>query len=250
MPSPPHLCAHPNCQTMVKRKEAKHCRSHRIFSPEYRKNLSKALKGRQISVAHRKKISEAKFGTGENPKPLNRICEYCDKEFTVKKPSSKVRFCSRSCGYSNRQGPRAHNWQNDMPVIECRTCGTKFRLRSATMKDVRFTCSYTCKNVWQRKHQKTINTDIEQIVEKALKKRGWPYRRQVGLCNITTVDFYLPHINAVIYCDGDYWHSKPEKKVRDKRQALVLQEAGYIVYRFWGSAIHADVDTCLSQIKH
>lgn len=243
MASPKHPCAHQDCEKMVNKK-AIHCQKHRIITDEHKLNISAATRGRKFSDETKVKMSIARRGSGET----NRICKHCGKPFITKKPSSKVRFCSKRCGYDNRIGPNATNYIHTMPVTSCRVCGKNFRLRARTI--VRYECSYTCKNIWQLTHQKNKATNIEVITENALIKRGWLYKTQVALCNITIADFFIPDNNIVIFCDGDYWHSLPGKAEKDKIKTDVLEKNGYNVYRFLGSEIISNIDSCLDRITH
>lgn len=244
MPHKPHPCAFPGCDKLVARKEAIHCRKHAIKTPEHIAKIAAANRGKKLTTETRRRISMSRTGPGET----NRTCEHCGGIFTVEKPSRPRRFCSRACGYANRQGDRAPNWRDDMPILNCRLCGRQFRVSAIGVR--RFTCSARCKAIWQKKHQPTKQTNIEQIMEAALIDRGWHYVPQHPLCGVTIADFYLPEMNTAIFCDGDYWHSLPGKPERDQRQTKILEENGYIVHRFSGTAILADIDQCLSAIKH
>lgn len=246
MPHKPHKCAFDGCTNMVARKEALHCRKHAIKTPEHVAKIAAANRGKKLSEETRRKISIAR----STDRPMNRVCEHCKRPFTVEKPSQKHRFCSRSCGYAHRRGENAKGWRSDMPHTTCRVCGKEFRLPAKTTQGKRFCCSYTCKNVWQKTHQPNKATNIERIMEAAIKARGWRYVSQYGLCNIAVADFYLLDTCTAIFCDGDYWHSLPGKAERDQRQTEVLQTNGYTVFRFLGSAIMADVDACLDAIEH
>ena len=111
----------------------------------------------------------------------------------------------------------------------------------------------------QRAREKTINqlssgkmpnkeTSIEKEIERELKKRKIKYRKQEALCKISVVDFYLPELKTVIYCDGDYWHRLPGCKEKDERQNKVLKDEGYKVFRFWESEIHKSSKNCIDKI--
>lgn len=243
MPSPKHLCAHNGCATLVT-KNATHCQKHRIVTPEHQARINASLRGRTLSDATRAKISQAHTKGGTT----DRICSHCQEPFKTKKPSSKVRFCSRSCGYAQRRGDKAPNWSADMPHFSCRVCGKE--QRQVSKVSVRYTCSLTCKAIWQLTHQKNKGTNIERATEAELIKRKWEYQSQVALCNIAVVDFFLPAINAAIFCDGDYWHSLPGKAEHDAYQSATLRANGYVVFRFLGSEILSDIESCLNQIKH
>lgn len=249
LPSPKHRCAEAECLTLVARKEATYCRRHAALhrSSEHIAKITARNRGRKQTHEARRHVSEARIRRfGNDPSP--RICGYCGKTFTAPKPSSNMRFCSPACGYANRRGEGARGWKSDMPTTECRVCGKLFRLSAVSLLGKRFTCSYQCKNIWQKTHQARHATNIERAMATALSARGVVYEEQVGLCNVATVDFYIPATHTVIFCDGDYWHSLPDHVERDQRQTAILEAAGYRVFRFLGSAILKDVDACLSRL--
>ena len=197
-----------------------------------------------MSPEHRAKISAARSGPGQRM----RLCAYCSRPFAVSKPSRHTRFCSRACQYINRSGPRARNWKPDMPVIPCFVCGKPVRFHAVGAK--RLTCSYSCKGIWLKSRQPTFATNIEKIVQSALVRRGWPFLPQYPIPGICVADFYLAQIKATIFCDGDYWHGLPEHREKDRRQEMALRALGYRVYRFTGTEILHDVETCLDLIPH
>jgi endogenous inhibitor of DNA gyrase (YacG/DUF329 family) len=177
---------------MVARKEAVHCRNHVTHTPEWIEKIASKNRGRTLSLDVRRKISSARTGKGD----IIRTCPLCNKTFSVLKPSSKVRFCSRQCGYIQRRGDKAPVWRKDMPIVSCRVCGKSVRSPAITVK--RYTCSYTCKAIWQLTHQKNTGTDIEVLMEKALKFFGYQYKPQYNLCNVTVADFYLSSAMVII----------------------------------------------------
>ncbi len=93
------------------------------------------------------------------------------------------------------------------------------------------------------------DTSIELKMENKLKRNNIYYQKHVPLCDITVVDFYLPEYKLVIYADGDYWHSLPLVKNRDKKQNIILKQNGYQVLRFQEYEINKSVDDCIRRIK-
>ena len=93
------------------------------------------------------------------------------------------------------------------------------------------------------------NTSIELKIEEELKRRNINYQKQVPLCKIAIVDFYLPEYRIVIQCDGDYWHNLSGYKERDENQDRVLTFNGFNVYRFWEHEINKSVENCFYKIK-
>lgn len=100
------------------------------------------------------------------------------------------------------------------------------------------------------------DTSIELKVEAELKARKINYQKQVPLCKIAIVDFYLPEYHIVIQADGCYWHNCPDcnlKKIkgateRGKMQDSVLALNGFTVYRFWEHEIKVNVCACIDRV--
>lgn len=98
------------------------------------------------------------------------------------------------------------------------------------------------------KAQAKKSTNIERLMEEALRDGGWRYESQFVVPRVCIADFYLPDHNAMIFCDGDYWHKLPKNEGKDQRQTAALLGMGYAVYRFWGSAILTDLPSCVAQL--
>ena len=106
--------------------------------------------------------------------------------------------------------------------------------------------------------KKFKETGIELKIENELKFRKINYQKQVPLCKIAIVDFYLPEYRIVIQCDGCFWHGceihkskwadKMKKKNRDKEQDRVLAFNGFNVYRFWEHEINESPKNCINKI--
>jgi DNA mismatch endonuclease (patch repair protein) len=103
----------------------------------------------------------------------------------------------------------------------------------------------------------TKNTSIEIKIENELIKRGINYQKQVPLCKIARVDFYLPEFRIVIQADGCYWHGCPvhcqnkgiKCKEKDDRQDGVLTFNGFNVYRFWEHDINKSASDCIDSLN-
>lgn len=101
------------------------------------------------------------------------------------------------------------------------------------------------------------DTKIEIKIENELIKRGIYYQKQVPLCKIALVDFYLPEHRIVIQADGCYWHNCPihgrgeikNCSEKDKRQDSVLTFNGFNVYRFWEHEINESVESCIDKLN-
>lgn len=108
------------------------------------------------------------------------------------------------------------------------------------------------------------DTSCEKLLRSALWNAGCRY-----LTNVRTLpgkpDIVFPKARVAIFCDGDFWHGRDwesrreklrkgnnphywTKKIqanmdRDQRNTTNLVEEGWIVLRFWESAIRKDLAT-------
>jgi very-short-patch-repair endonuclease/uncharacterized membrane protein YgcG len=79
-------------------------------------------------------------------------------------------------------------------------------------------------------------TSLEQIMFKMLlgfKQQGLPLNTWVQFpLGQYRADFAMPQIKLAIECDGEAWHSHPDKKASDKRRDTELSRYGWTTVRF------------------
>lgn len=139
----------------------------------------------------------------------------------------------------------------NIPAISrvCIVCGSEYLATPAAIKKGGgVVCSRKCQGVRAAQLTPKKDTSIERAIEHEFKMRGWKYQKQVPLCGVTLADFYLPSFNAVVFCDGTYWHSLPGRKIKDKNQDEILIHAGYTVHRFSENSIKKSPSECVSKI--
>ena len=95
----------------------------------------------------------------------------------------------------------------------------------------------------------TKDTGIELKIEAELKKRNINYQKQIPLCKVAIVDFYLPEHRIVIQADGDYWHNLKGSKEKSIQQDAILTFNEFNVYRFWEHEINESVENCINKIQ-
>lgn len=88
-------------------------------------------------------------------------------------------------------------------------------------------------------------TSIELKVMSVLESLGIMFEFQ-KVFDRAIVDFYIPNGKKIIEADGDYWHSIPEVKERDKRRDYFLKRKGYCILRLSETEIN---DNPLPKIK-
>jgi very-short-patch-repair endonuclease len=77
----------------------------------------------------------------------------------------------------------------------------------------------------------TIDTSIEIKVEEWLNENQIEYIHPFNLGNRFQCDFYLPTVNLIVECDGEYWHSREDMKKRDKAKDCYAKKCGYEILR-------------------
>lgn len=92
------------------------------------------------------------------------------------------------------------------------------------------------------------NTSIEVLVQEALKARDLGFKTHVCVAGICRPDIVFPKHRLAVFCDGMYWHNKPEVAARDRRQEKQLKSAGWEYLRFTGEQIRESSDTCADRI--
>lgn len=240
MPSPPHPCAHLGCTAMLPRKESIHCKKHVPRTKEWIERQAQSNAGKKRSEKTKKLISKSKRGKGS----IDRKCKNCGLTFKVSKPSKKTRFCSRDCGYNNRRGDLAKNWKGGPIKLICTVCGSEY-LRKKALSEKSSTCSFGCNGVRAQRLQKNKRTKIEIMMAESLRLSKVKFIEQFESPAKCIPDFYLPKYNAVIFCDGEYWHSMKRNIRRDITNSDKLIKLGFTVFRFTEGDIMFDSDGCV-----
>lgn len=114
---------------------------------------------------------------------------------------------------------------------------------------------------------KSKNTKIEELLAKALRKKGLRYRRE-NKAIFGKPDFTFRKLKIAVFCDSEYFHGKDWetskqriktnsdfwiKKIegnisRDNLVNETLLKDGWKVLRFWGDEIKKNIDFCVQSI--
>ena len=179
-------------------------------------------------------------------KYIIKICEYCKKKYSGREDLKLQRFCSIKC--------KSKAIKRKKTYLICKQCNKKFYGGSLKRKFCSKQCYYNSKKGIYPKCLKNsisheqrvimgINSTIkqgkskkptkpEQQLYNALDEMCISYEKQKPLENITICDAFIKTLNTVIYVDGEYWHSLPNVKARDKRITKELLAKGYKVIRY------------------
>lgn len=226
---------------------------------EMKRKISESNKGKHHSEEAKKKISIARMGE-KNHNFGKKISEEIKKKMSEAHKGKRNHNYGKCLSESTKQklseaqkgkfvGEKSPKWKGGKIKVICKTCGKEKYFTPSLIKrgEGKF-CSRRCTSIYTNIHHiKQKDTDIERLVEDELIFRSIPYTKQVPLLGITIVDFLLPH-DIIIYCDGDYWHNKPEVKKRSANQDFMLTFYGYKVFRFWGKDIKKSAKGCIDKI--
>jgi DNA mismatch endonuclease (patch repair protein) len=124
----------------------------------------------------------------------------------------------------------------------------------------------------RRKNMRAIkykNTKIEELLAKALRKKGLRYYRRNNNKVFGKPDFTFRSLKIAVFCDSEYFHGKDwevnkhriktntdfwvnkiEGNIsRDKLVNETLLKDGWKVIRFWGNEIKKNIDFCVQSIQ-
>jgi len=85
-----------------------------------------------------------------------------------------------------------------------------------------------------------VNTSIERKVKSQLSKNNIRFIQQWPIDNKFICDFFVPDLNLIIECDGDYWHNKPNVEIRDNNKNETIYKQGYNLIRIPEHIINMD----------
>lgn len=182
-------------------------RKKRIISEETRKKISETVKKRWQEKEYREKVSNAH--KHELPDEWKRNIA---KGMTGVKRSEEIR--KKMSEYQSNRSKE---------VKEKQVKAWKKQWESLTKEEqlLRLESWINAGRKAQRRNNDYLKpSSIEIKVKEQLDEIGVRYIQQKivndGERNYF-LDFYIPSLRLVVECNGDYWHSLPEKKERDKK---------------------------------
>ena len=166
------------------------------------------------------------------------ICGSSFKRHGYKVHAGYNKFCSRKCMGIWETNFKPRIFSGARVTYDCVVCGKSVTKLKCAAKNAQY-CSVRCGNI--RKHFNLVNrrgkeTDIERRLSQILSDLGITHSKQKEIPQVSVADVFVEP-NFLIYADGDYWHSKPDKVKKDMKQTTELSALGYNVSRFWGSDI-------------
>jgi len=90
-------------------------------------------------------------------------------------------------------------------------------------------------------------TDIEEIMEKALKEANIKFTSQFPIRGSYILDIAISELKIDIECDGEHYHILGNDK--DRKRNWSLRNKGWIILRFRGEEIKNNIQFCINKIK-
>lgn len=212
----------------------------RTLSTQHKQNISNSKRGKHIKVAPRtlewnRHISEAKKGTPAWNKGLTksdpRVLKYTQSITGI----PKTMEARKKMSISKLALPSELKTQIGKKAVKV--------MLSHTTPEIRID-----KAIHAMQGVKKSGTDIERAVEKSIKSLNINYESQKKIPSVCVPDFFIPP-NICIFADGERFHNKPEKMIKDEQINKKLRERGYVVLRFWGETIKKHPEKVLNEIR-
>lgn len=245
----------------------------RVVSVETREIISKRHKGVPLSEEHKRKISNGLIGN-TNARGFKHTEETKQKVSFSLLGSKNPRYGKR--GKDNPRYGQKHTEESKQKMREAlkgrvpwnkgKTCpqlsestkgknngmyGKKHSEETRTKISNALNLEETKRKLRLARSKQILpqkDTSIEIIMQNALIKHEVPFETHVSLLGKYQADIKIG--NLIVECDGDYWHTLPDRVESDRMRDIDLNEAGYNILRFWGSEIRDDVSQCVSQIEN
>lgn len=174
---------------------------------------------------------------------ITKPCIQCGKKM-VGSPSILDRsiHCSRDCFYESTRLP--------YPTLICHICSNSYVVSRPCNTEISRYCSKKCQiEGWIKASLSVTTSRIEKEVGRWLKEMCIPFQTQVRVSKYFP-DFLLDDVSLIIECDGDYWHSLPERIQSDIIKDEVLTKLGYRVLRLPECEIWENPEICKQIIEN
>lgn len=159
---------------------------------------------------------------------VTKICQQCGKA-VKRSPAVAVHtiYCSKKC----------HDLgMSEFVTKKCANCHQEFTIPNSVINTGRGKfCSRECFIKFNGE------SSLEEKVRKYLESKHIEFQQEVKFAKYRA-DFLLTGTKTIIECDGEFWHLRPQSKIRDKRKDQYLYGLGYKVYRLTGRQINENLE--------
>lgn len=221
----------------------------RKHSAESRANMSRGRLGSHRTEETKNKMrlaalaeNNAFFGRRHSEETKKKIGESCKGHFCpwrgqTKENSEAIRSRAVKASKALRGHKKSEEWKHKIAESNKRTKNSPEWLATTGLKMLEFRKQL----VVPKK-----DTSIEVKVQEMLKQLGMEFftHSYINILHGYQCDLFVPALNLIIECDGDYWHGNPaffkdlndrqkKQRERDVLRTKELNAKGYNVLRLW-----------------
>jgi DNA mismatch endonuclease (patch repair protein) len=229
------------------RSEALKGRRGKPLAEEHKRKIGEANKGRvvwnkgkHLTEEHRRRIGEANRGKHRSDEFKRKVGEA--SKWRWQNPEYIEKMKKRS---SNKGKHFSEEWRENL---------SKAHKGKSHSEEQNRKMSEIMKRIWQNPEyiKKMRNftyrdTKPELLFDEIAGEFGLQMKKHYPIFGIPD-RFIEP--NICIFIDGDYWHSRPDKRQRDEEVNRYLLDRGYVVLRFWEHEIKEEPDKVREVLKH
>jgi hypothetical protein len=182
----------------------------RKHTQETKDKISKSGKGRKHTEESKEKMRQAALNRKHIEESKKKMSESKKGKTSNMKGKKHTKESKKKMSDSLKGKPV---WNKGIPM-------TEDQIKKSSEAQLKFWAGLTDEERIKRtEHLRNFNYDIISSIEIAiinvLDKINEPYIQQY-IYKYFYIDIYLPQYNLFIECNGDYWHSLPRRKRRDK----------------------------------
>ncbi|MFA5385574.1 MAG: DUF559 domain-containing protein [Eubacteriales bacterium] len=234
--------------------------------PEVKQRMAETSKRVQSNPEVKRKHSEAIKNSWKDPEIRAKRCKGIKKAFENPEFKERKALLSRTKwaddGYKEKVSKKLKQVYSS---TEMRTKISNAVREACSKKEERQRKSQATIKTWQKMNpavrskrlkkfqvcgtiarQLKYQSPLEKLVYKIIEGIGLQCNKQEPI-GPYLVDIYLPEVNLVIECDGEYWHSLPGRAEKDRERDQWLLEHGYKVIRLKEKELKTNPDAFVVQ---
>lgn len=209
--------------------------SHPV-SPETRKKISKALRGRKSyerTPEHREKMRQIM----QRPETRRKLRQASIRWFANPEVREKCRQAALKQWASPGFREKMRRIYMRPDVREGHRQATLRRMASPEMRE-------RARRARLRQTFPKKMTEIEQSLRDEFRKRRLRFEMHKTMFGRFQPDFVFEEARLIVQADGDYWHSLPKRRANDRAFAKAALLEGWSVWRFGEREIQMHAPAC------
>jgi len=190
-------------------------------------------------------------GTG-SPKYCSRRCLRLANNTALTAPSIRAKAAlkrwSNPVHHQVLAQAMRRQWQRMAPAERERRLANM--LQSNVGKHISGTTRERIRQARLRQIFPTRDTKIERTMQQELSGRSMTFTKHLPILNCCQADIAFPEEKLAVFCDGDYWHNRPDVRSKDIAQEMILRANGWRVLRFWEHEINTNPAACAERVAN